>query len=185
MKSMKTAKKTNKSPLFSACLCPAFTLIEILIVVIILGILAAIIIPKFSSASREARENMLRENLRVIRTQIGIYKAQHRDVAPGYPAGDIGQQPTEQEFVAQLTTFTDAQGNTNPVRTDIYHYGPYMLKMPENPINTLDTIEVLPDNADLPADADDSTGWILKPADAALFADCAGVDLSGNLYYSY
>jgi len=34
-----------------------FTLVEILIVVIILGILAAIVIPQFSSASNDARRS--------------------------------------------------------------------------------------------------------------------------------
>ena len=40
-----------------------FTLVEILIVVIILGILAAIVIPQFTQASTEARISNLKTNL--------------------------------------------------------------------------------------------------------------------------
>ena len=61
-----------------------FTLIEIMIVVIILGILAAIAIPQFSSASGEARLSTMRDILRFMRSQITVYKAQHQDVPPGY-----------------------------------------------------------------------------------------------------
>ena len=39
-----------------------FTLVEILIVVIILGILAAIVIPQFANASGDARTTNLRAN---------------------------------------------------------------------------------------------------------------------------
>ena len=65
-----------------------FTLVEILIVVVILGILAGIVIAGFSNTSTEAKESMLKENLRIMRTQIGAYRAQHEDVSPGYPDGD-------------------------------------------------------------------------------------------------
>lgn len=44
-----------------------FTLVEILIVVVILGILAAIVIPQFTNASEEAKQNSLRSNLQSIR----------------------------------------------------------------------------------------------------------------------
>jgi prepilin-type N-terminal cleavage/methylation domain-containing protein len=45
-----------------------FTLVEILIVVIILGILAAIVIPQFTQASTEARLSNLKTNLQTVRT---------------------------------------------------------------------------------------------------------------------
>src|SRR5438105_7518089 len=84
-----------------------FTLVEILIVVVILGILAAIVIPRFSDASHQARENMLKDDLRYLRLQVQVYKAQHRDLAPGYAAGDMSQAPTEADFAAQMTQFSN------------------------------------------------------------------------------
>src|SRR5262245_49632233 len=66
----------------------AFTLVEILIVVVILGILATVVIPQFTSATHETRENTLKDCLRYLRTQVLVFKAQHRDVPPGYPGGD-------------------------------------------------------------------------------------------------
>ena len=55
----------------------AFTLIEILIVVVILGILAAIVIPQFTDASQEAMESSLLTQLQTIRSQIELYNVQN------------------------------------------------------------------------------------------------------------
>ncbi|MCP3905016.1 MAG: prepilin-type N-terminal cleavage/methylation domain-containing protein [Planctomycetes bacterium] len=55
----------------------AFTLIEILIVVVILGILAAIVIPQFTDASTEAMESSVRAQLQTIRGQIELFKVQN------------------------------------------------------------------------------------------------------------
>jgi len=52
----------------------AFTLVEILIVVVILGILAAIVIPQFTNASQEAAANSTRSQLQTIRAQVDLYK---------------------------------------------------------------------------------------------------------------
>src|SRR3954465_1601657 len=59
-----------------------FTLIEILIVVIILGILAAIVIPQFSSASNDARKSNVQSTVQTLRSQIALYKLQHQDTLP-------------------------------------------------------------------------------------------------------
>ena len=71
-----------------------FTLVEILIVVVILGILAAIVIPQFSQASSDANLSSLKSNLQTIRSQIELFKIQHLDVPPAVAT-----------FEAQMTDF--------------------------------------------------------------------------------
>jgi general secretion pathway protein G len=88
----------------------AFTLVELLIVVIILGILAAVVIPQFTDASDDARLSSLTTNLQTIRGQIELFKIQH------------GAYPTNANFATDMTT--EASG-----------YGPYMQSIPNNPFN--------------------------------------------------
>jgi general secretion pathway protein G len=147
----------------------AFTLVEILIVVVILGILAAIVIPQFSNATQTARENTTKDDLRYLRTQIGCYQAQHDGVAPG-GNGD---------FVSQMTLYTDDSGNTQAIGDTTHKYGPYLLRMPANPLSGLATIKLSTD-ADLTGDVDGTTGWIYNPSTQQIIANLSGSDNNGT-----
>jgi general secretion pathway protein G len=60
-----------------------FTLIELLIVVLILGALAAIAIPRITVSAGNAKANACATNLDLINSQIELYAADHNGVYPG------------------------------------------------------------------------------------------------------
>jgi len=60
-----------------------FTLVELLIVIVILGILAAVVISRFTGATKDAKEASLKANLSGIRSQVEIYRA--RSASDSYP----------------------------------------------------------------------------------------------------
>jgi len=115
----------------------AFTLVEILIVVIILGILAAIVIPQFTEASNDARESAMKSDLQTVRSQLELYKVQHLD---SYP-----------DDFAKLTSKTNADGTTTNGTL-----GPYLTKMPTNGYNDKATVEI---EAGTDGRGDNSHGW--------------------------
>jgi len=120
-----------------------FTLVEILIVVVILGILAAIVIPQFSQASTEAKLNSLMSNLQSMRSQIELYKVQHNDNPPG-----------QTTFADQMTGKTDMNGT---VSTD-GEFGPYLQRIPNNPFTGTNTVGIFGSGADW--EYDEETGQI-------------------------
>jgi general secretion pathway protein G len=104
-----------------------FTLVEILIVVIILGILAAIVIPQFTNASNDARNNSVASTLQTMRSQIELFKIQHSDTPPS-AAG----------FVSVMTGKTNPTDLTNASSTGTL--GPYLEAFPTNPVNGYSTV---------------------------------------------
>jgi prepilin-type N-terminal cleavage/methylation domain-containing protein len=85
-----------------------FTLVEILIVVIILGILAAIVIPQFTEASNDARVSAVVSDLQTVRSQIELFKVQHLDQYPGSVNG--AAIPSGAALVAAMTSKTNNTG---------------------------------------------------------------------------
>jgi len=59
-----------------------FTLVEILIVVVILGILAAIVVPQFTNAANESRVGNVATQVSTIETQLELYAARHNGTYP-------------------------------------------------------------------------------------------------------
>jgi prepilin-type N-terminal cleavage/methylation domain-containing protein len=122
----------------------AFTLIEILIVVVIMAVLAATIIPQFTDSQKDARESTALFNLNTLRAQIELYKAQHGGALPG--AG-----------LTDLTIVTQYKGK------DV---GPYMVALPENPISGSKAVKASAGNTIVVGDvtADNAGGWIYSAA---------------------
>ena len=163
----------------------AFTLIEILVVVVLLGILAGVVLPHIANGAISARESALASDLQMLRRYVLIYKAQHKEVAPGYPDGDTTQAPTEQVFLDQMMMSSNSSGQTAAAGTPGFERGPYLMRMPVNPLNNLDTLEVVAQGGNFPDKADDSHGWVYDPAIAQIRADCSGSNDAGKLYYDY
>lgn len=104
-----------------------FTLVEILIVVIILGILAAIVIPQFTNASSDARNNSVASTLQTMRSQLELFKIQHADTPPGAAA-----------LATVLTGKTNPADTTQTAATGTL--GPYLQAFPVNPLNGLSNV---------------------------------------------
>jgi prepilin-type N-terminal cleavage/methylation domain-containing protein len=65
----------------------AFTLIELLIVVAIIGVLAAIAVPKFNDLITKSREGATKGNLNSLRGALNIYYGDNESLFPAGPAG--------------------------------------------------------------------------------------------------
>ena len=137
-----------------------FTLVEILIVVVILGILAAIVIPQFTEASTEAKTSSLCTDLQTIRSQIELYKIQHNDAKPDMEVAAAGGDN-------DLTQPTDIDGTVVVVGAP-NSYGPYIQKVPTNQFNDLDTIRV---EAGVSTAGANSAGWVFNTDTGAFHAD--------------
>jgi len=136
-----------------------FTLVEILIVVVILGILAAIVIPQFTEASTEAKESRLLSDLQTVRSQIELYKIQHNDEMPG--AGTAS-------FTDAMEQYTDVDGALAVVQAPGDGvYGPYIQKIPTNPWNDKNTVTVAAMDPGVAGD----DGWFFNSTTGQFRAD--------------
>ena len=117
----------------------AFTLVELLLVLVILGVLAAIVLPKFTGVSERSRETAAKTQLSTFKTALGAF-----EVDMGcYPKGkggllDLIQQPRDAQnwhgsYIESDSIPKDPWGNDyiyecpgrhNPSFYDVYSAGP-------------------------------------------------------------
>ncbi len=162
-----------------------FTLVELIIVVTILGIMAAIVIPTFQGNVATAKESASKSNLMTIRTQIELYKLQHNGYPPGYVDGADAPIATAQLQLIGTTTVT-GQASPSTVPSDPFLYGPYLKKIPKNSFNNLSTIAYVPEATAFSAAVDGtSSGWLYKKETGEIAMNWTGTDSKGAPYYDY
>ena len=162
----------------------AFTLAEVIIVVAILGIIAALAMPKFKSNTREAKEAAARDNLRILRQAVKLYAAQHSDVPPGYLNNNMTAEPKSAYAVSQLTQKTNILGQYADQNADDCIYGPYLPEIPVNPLTG--TSEMWSAKMVYPAPLySPERGWFYCPVKMVVKLNVAGKGLDGVDYFQW
>ena len=142
-----------------------FTLIEMLIVVIILGIIAAIIIPQISVSTEDTKLNTLKTNLNTTRNSLELYYFQHNSIYPGAsPTTKPADVTTDAlALVAQLARYTDVDGNISNTKTAVFKFGPYIKNgsLATNPYNDMSDVVIDDTEADITVrnSAASDNGW--------------------------
>jgi prepilin-type N-terminal cleavage/methylation domain-containing protein len=172
-----------------------FTLVELLIVVIILAILAAIVIPQFSSATVDASESALDSNLNVLRSAIDLYRVQHNGKYPGavaatgatctVGAAGTGVINTEAAVLDQLLKYSSPSGTTCSGADPTTTLGPYLRKgIPADPITNTATIAVA--TAGIPlAPAATTGGWSYDVKTGQIVMNSNALDSKNKAYSTH
>lgn len=128
-----------------------FTLVEILIVVVILGILAAIVIPQFTNASESAKASSMTSTLQTMRSQLELAQVQHQGTYPDLATDGWAVMTTKTEADDSYTTVAAGDESGNEV-------GPYMQQAPVNPFAPGD------DKTKVEATASATSAWVYDNA---------------------
>jgi len=139
----------------------AFTLIEVLIVVIIMAVLAATIIPQFSSSTKDAKESSLKFNLHTMRAQIQRYKFDHN-----------GEAPEASKFEAQMTKYSKADGSTSDTASTDFPFGPYLQELPTNAFNGKKGVTTCTGKPT--AETSGDFGWLYDDATGQIYPNSSG-----------
>jgi len=166
-----------------------FTLIEMLIVIVVLGILAMIIVPQITISTDDAKLSTLQTNLSGVRSAIETYYAQHNNKYPGElketdgsAIGSGQHAAAATAFLAQLTKYSAADGVVSNSRSTTAKYGPYIkgAGFPANPFDGDNDVTCDIDETNITVRASDSaSAWKFYPKTGVFIAN----DTSANATY--
>lgn len=145
-----------------------FSLVELVIVIVIIGIISAIAIPRMSRGAAGANDSALTSNLAILRSAIDLYQSDHNGTLPGATT-----------IASQLTMCTDDSGNTNATRTPAFPYGPYLRAIPALPVGAKKGLTKI-----AAANAAD-VAWVYNATSGTIQAGATESDDSGKAYSAY
>ena len=145
-----------------------FSLVELVIVACIIGILAALVVPLVQGQATDAKTAAAKDNLRILRSTIGLYAANNGGIPPGYEDNRRSGAVDETFFRDQTVVFAN-----------------YMRRIPENPFNNLDTILMVGNGQTFPSEATGDYGWVYQPSTQIIRVDWPGTDEDGVRYFDF
>jgi general secretion pathway protein G len=137
------------------------TLAELVIVIVIIGTITAIAIPRVSNAGKEASKNVLAAHLAEVREAIDLYVFDHNGRTPDIKKTGSPDSSGE-KFVQRLVETTKIDGEIYPTGA----LGPYLRKWPANPFNGLNSVRI---GGSAPGVG--TQGWHYNPLTEAFAAD--------------
>lgn len=102
-----------------------FTLVELLVVIVVLAVLAAIVLPKFVGAGTRSKESALRSDLKLARNAVTLFY------------NDTGAYPASLAALAATTAPASGlapDGTAKSIIAGDWH-GPYLESIPNDPVS--------------------------------------------------
>ena len=102
-----------------------FTLVELLVVIVVLAVLAAIVLPKFMDSSKRSKESALKSDLKLLRNAVGLFQT------------DTGAYPktlADLAATAAPAAGLDSAGADATITASEWH-GPYLQEVPPDPVS--------------------------------------------------
>ena len=135
----------------------AFPLLESVVVVLIVGILAAIAAPRMFDAAGDARDSALRRNLAAVRDAIELHKLR------------AGRLPGE-------------AGTEGDLRADL---GPFLQPFPPNPVKDSSSVSVKSDGTPFTGTVGGGFGWRYDSRSGEIIANSNGTAGDGLRYWEW
>ena len=158
-----------------------FTLVELVLVIVIIGVLAAIAIPRLSRGSAGANQAALQANLSTVRNALAVYAAEHNNKFPG---------PDAAGFKDDLTTYTNVGGDSQAAKDPTHKFGPYLVAIPPCPVGeaagTATAANVLISATSPPTpDTTNGEGWVYNVTTGEFLPNTDQTDSEGKAWKTY
>lgn len=167
----------------------AVSAVEVIVAVVILGLLVALAIPRFTRAAAHEQDARLRGCLKVLRVAIERYYQDHH-AFPGQHGDGSSPAASPATFVAQLTKFTDQRGRVSDVKDALHRFGPYLRDgVPQCPVpphlGRAGVHVIRGGTAPAFADQAAEAGWVYNCQTGQIVANSNATDSTGRSYLSY
>ncbi|MCG3131230.1 MAG: hypothetical protein FLDDKLPJ_02008 [Phycisphaerae bacterium] len=163
-----------------------FSLVELVIVVVILGIIAAIAARRIGTSAAQAGESSLTTSLSRLRKAIDLYSAEHGGAFPGSTADGLGNSANSSAaFVSHLTLYSKLTGEASATRDPEHIFGPYLRAIPPVPVgpNKGDNEVAIDTSNARPLVTGGTEGWVYNPLTGEIIANTDAANLANTRAY--